>query len=173
MMKKGLVCAIAVLFVGISIIPIAGSLSIERIPTEEQICKTNSDDDTTPPEISVEWEAFQDPPTYGDWYVTFIVDAYDNESGIDRVVMFINDGLHGIITDPGPGPTEYEFTIEWSKAVKTSVFKFVAYNGAGLSAFVIINGSDIKSYSYSQSSSTQQFTNPLFFQILQRLMNIR
>ena len=166
-MKKLLAVTILLLFIGAGLVPIAGSLSIERVPTEEQICKTNSDDDTTPPEISVEWEANK----IGDrWWVTFIVDAYDEESGIDRVEMYINDMFHAVVT--GSGPT-CQFTIQWSKAVKTSVFKFVAYNGAGLSAFVIINGSDIKSYSYSQSSSTQQSTVPFFFQILQRLLTTR
>jgi len=53
--KKGLVIGILVLFVCISLVPIAGSLSIERVSTASQIQKSNLDDDTTPPVTTIYW----------------------------------------------------------------------------------------------------------------------
>ncbi len=147
--KKGLVVGIIVLFIGMSITPSTGNIMFF--------------DDTTPPEIQVTWRTYK---VDGKWYVEFDCEVYDEESDIDRVEMWIDDGIHETIT--GSGPDVYIFTIEWSKALKTSVFKFVAYNGAGLSAFVTVDGSDIKSCSISR-----QFTNPLFVQILQRLLITR
>jgi hypothetical protein len=140
-LKKLLVVCVIVLFLGVAIAPSTGSRM--------------SNDDTTPPEIDVTWEIFKDGCT---WYVNFICDAYDEESGIDRIEMFVNDGIHETIVGTMP---IYEFIIEWSKAFKTSVFRFVAYNRAGLSTFITINGSDIKSYYCSQSSSTQQSSSIL------------
>jgi len=107
--------------------------------------------DQTPPEISVDWETYKYD---GRWYADFICDVYDKESDIDRVEMWINDGIYAEIPDGGPG-TDYVFTLEWGKAIKKAVFKFVAYNDAGLSAIVVVNGSDIKS-----SPSSQYFNSP-------------
>jgi hypothetical protein len=121
-------------------------------------------DDTTPPEIDVSWETYK---VDGKWYVYFDCEFYDEESGINRAVWYLNGVEQSVIVGSGPEPFEFHFTIELSEA-KESVFKFEAINGAGLSAFVEVDGSDINSYSLSQ-----QFTNTLFLQILQQLMNIK
>jgi hypothetical protein len=111
------------------------------------------------PIIDVEWETFKQD---GSWYVRFNCYATDSISGIDRVEMYINDELHETITGPEPS---YEFTIKWSKDLKTSTFKFVAFDKAGNSASVIINGSDIKSCS---NIYIKQLSKNLLIQFLER-----
>jgi len=127
--KKLLVFGVIVLFIGLAFIPSFNAVSISK------------SDDTTPPIIDVTWETYK---FNGTWYVEFTCEAYDPESGIDRVEYYINDKLQDTVPG-GPGPPEYLFIIGWSKALKNCVFKFEAINKAGLSAFVEINGTDIKS----------------------------
>ena len=102
----------------------------------------------------VTWEAFQDPPIYGLWYVTFTCDAVDETSGMDRVEMFINDGHHETITGAGP---IYEFTIEWSEAFKSCTFYWYHYDVAGNVIVEDMPGSDPESYANYQ----QQQSNPI------------
>ncbi|EMR74601.1 PKD domain protein [Thermoplasmatales archaeon SCGC AB-540-F20] len=125
--------------------------AIDNLGFQEEIKSKSIDMDQLPPDIGDPiWEAFKEG---GKWYVTFLVNATDACSGIDRVEMFINDGEHEIIV--GAGPT-YEFVVEWSKAFKSVTFWFYCYDVAGNVASVSVDGSDIESYTYSQSSSTQQ-----------------
>ena len=162
MKKKGLVVAIIVLFIGMSHFPLVGGLSLERnVPKENQLQNSELDDDTTPPIIEVTYEVSGNH--INGWIIEFIAEAYDEESGIDRVEMWIGDEI--IETIKGPGPC-YTFPIKWCKKLTKSIFTFIAYNGAGLSAFDSIAGTDIKVY-----KSSQQFTNLLFLKILHRLMN--
>ena len=114
--------------------------------------------DVAPLDVEVTWETYK---VDGQWYVEFICDSSDP---IDRIEVFINDELMGTMTGSGP----YVFTIEWSKAMKSCIFKFVFYCFGGETATVIIKGSDIKSVSYSH-----QLINQIFLQIFQRLTNIR
>jgi len=69
---------------------------------------------------------------------------------VDKVEMYINDEL--IYTIAGSGP--YIFIIEWSRAMKTCIFKFVFYGFGGDTAVVIIDRLDIKSYSSIRQIST-------------------
>ncbi|GAH09285.1 unnamed protein product, partial [marine sediment metagenome] len=62
------------------------------------------------------------------WYVTFTCDAVDATSKMDRVEMYIDDGLHEIVRGMGP---IYEFTIEWSDAFRMHTFWFYHYDVAG------------------------------------------
>ena len=153
MKKKGLVCVIIVLFLGMAFVSSAGSLSAEK-------CVSADKHITTPPEVEVTWEAYK---VDGKWYIDFICDSSEGMSDIDRVEMYIDDVIHATITGPGP---VYIFTIEWSKAMKSCIFKFVFYDLEGNTAVVIIKGSDIKSCSISQ-----QFTNPLMLRLLERFPN--
>jgi hypothetical protein len=88
------------------------------------------------------------------WYVTLSVNCTDVTSGMDRVEWATNDVVQNITTGPGP---IYNWTIQWSSVVDPPTLKAIAYDKAGNSDFVTINGSDIKSYPFSQSS--QQSSN--------------
>jgi len=153
MLKRGLVIGIMVLLLGMTFVPLAGSLSVEKgVSADMHI--------TTPPEVEVTWEVYK---VDGKWYVDFICDSAEEMDDIDRVEMYIDDAIHEMITGPGP---VYIFTIEWSKAMKSCIFKFVFYGLGGDTAVVIIDGSDIKSHSSSQNvmSITPSIENALFFE---------
>ena len=94
------------------------------------------------------------------YHVTCV--AEDAISGMDRIEMYIDDELHETITGPGPA---YQFEIKWSKELKSSIFKFEAFDKAGNSAFNLINGSDIKSCS---NNYIKQFSKNLVLQFLER-----
>ena len=129
--------------------------SVDYFGNQDETKSVSIDMDQLPPDIGDPvWEAFKE---CGNWYVTFLTNATDACSGIDRVEIFINDGLHEVIT--GAGPT-YEFIIEWSPVFKSATFWFYCYDVAGNVASVLVNGSDIKSYSRSQSNSQQSSSTP-------------
>ena len=113
--------------------------------------------DVAPLDVEVTWEVYKED---GQWYVTFTCESAES---IDRIEVFINDELMETMAGPGP----FGFTIEWTKSITTSTFKFVFYSLGEETSTVIIKGSDIKSASYSH-----QFINSIFLQIFQRLMNI-
>jgi len=97
------------------------------------------------------------------WYVTLSVNCTDANSGMDRVEWAINDVVQNITTGPGPN---YNWTIQWSDVVDPPTFKAIAYDKAGNSDFVTINGSDIKSHPRSQSVNTHLSSNMLFWEVL-------
>jgi hypothetical protein len=101
---------------------------------------TTKEDDTPTPIIEVTWETYK---LNGTWYVDFNCSFYDNGSGIKRVVWYLNGKEMDVIVGPGP-VYEFHFTVKLSIA-KKSVFRFEAYYGDGLSSFVEVDGSDIKS----------------------------
>lgn len=246
-LNRGWVAIVILLFVGMSMLPVSGSISVERVSTDNQICKSNSGDDTTPPvttisfdppypdgdngwyvsDVTITLEATDDmsgvdfikyllddgdwltytgpftvesddyhrityyavdkagnveqpsevirfgidqtPPTIevtweaykedGTWYILFTVTCSDATSGVDRVEFYINDVLE--YTD-NTGP--YEWILMYSGWPWT--YKFIVFDMAGNSAFVILDDDDI----YSNSQSSQQSSNPLFFKILGRLL---
>ena len=129
--------------------------SVDNVGNEEAHNSFQIDMDQTVADIEeVTWEAFQDPPVYGLWYVTFTCDAVDATSGMDRVEMFINDGFHEEVV--GVGPT-YEFTIEWSAAFESVTFYWYHYDVAGNVIVEDMPGSDPESYANYQ----QQQSNPI------------
>ena len=139
--RKGLVLAIVILFVSISTMPLAGSLSMERVSTKEQISKSNMVNDTTPPDIEVTWEAFKEKEGWDTcWYVKFTVLCNDNESGVDRVEFGIEFLTQDIDYEP-----PYEWTIEWSNNIITppEFFSFTAFDKAGNSAFDTVKYSEL------------------------------
>ena len=128
--------------------------AIDNVGNEESINSFTIDMDQTVPDIEeVTWEAFQDPPIYGLWYVTFTCDATDATSGMDRVEMFINDGFCEEIV--GGGPT-YEFTIEWSSILETVTFWFYHYDVAGNVIADDLPGDEPQSH-----ANYQQQSNPI------------
>jgi len=134
--------------------------AIDNVDNEESPHNTFTVDiDQTEPEIDAAWEAYQEGLR---WYVRFTITATDATSGMERVEMWINLGIHETVT--GTGPT-YEFVIQWSSVFKTVTFKFVAYDLAGHSDYDEILGGNITAYPYpsvkSQSSSQHTHTSPV------------
>ena len=132
---------------------------IDNVGNDETHHILTIDIDQTNPNMDVEWEIYKQG---GSWYVRFTCVASDVKSKMDRVEMYIDDELHETITGPVPS---YEFEIKWSKDLKTSTFKFVAFDIAGNSAFELINGSDIKSCS---NIYIKQLSKNLVIQFLER-----
>lgn len=85
--RKGLAVAVIVLFIGMSV---------------SSTGRLMSDDDTTPPEIELQWEGHQEN---GLWYVGIYAVCYDYESGMNRV-EFYRDGTLRMTVD-GAGPDYY------------------------------------------------------------------
>jgi len=136
--------------------------AIDNIGKVESTNSFTIDMDQTIPEIAeVEWEAFQDPPIYGLWYVTFTCDATDAMSGMDRVEFYFGCEEHEIIV--GAGPT-YEFTIEWSEDFKKHTFWFYHYDVAGNMIADDLLGEVVVSLAQVQ----QQQSNPVSRKLAQR-----
>jgi hypothetical protein len=123
--------------------------------------------DFTPPTIDISWDVYRQTLK---WHVKFDIMADDTISGMDSFLhIYINDILQ----------IEYEiidwgnvvFEIQWSNNFKYFTFGFGCSDIACNYIVKNVNGSDIKAFSFNKIS--QQSTSPLFFQILQRLMNVR
>jgi hypothetical protein len=104
-------------------------------------------------EDGVHWEAFRDNPTSNVWYVRFWTNATDATSGMDRVEMYINEGLHEI--NASPDGKLYEFVLMWSTAFETVTFLWEHYDRAGWHTDDEILGNEPFSKSYS--SETRNF----------------
>ncbi len=114
------------------------------------------------PSINVDW----DVKIKGlSWFVRFICEAKDGQSGMDRVEMYINNELQLTVNSSGP---LYEFIIRYSGILTNSTFKFVAYDKAGHSAFTLVNGSDIKSNAQFESGSYQNSEYLWFLRLIDR-----
>jgi len=133
--------------------------SVDKAGNTEEVKSATFKFDTTPPEILVDWEVNK---IDGKWIVNFIITCDYLEGG--RIEIYMNNELLETIVG-GDGSTYY-FSIEWSTTIKTAVLKFLAYDEAGNSAVVIIDGSDIKSYSF-----IHQFRNQLMLRLLKRFQN--
>jgi hypothetical protein len=92
MFRKGIVLVVIILLVGVSI-PSTGMVY---------------NDDTTPPEIELHWEAYKKDEK---WYIRFNATCFDNESGMNRVEFFYNSILQEIIFGLGP-LYEWELKLE-------------------------------------------------------------
>lgn len=101
----------------------------------------------------VEWQSYKDPPFIGEWFVKFSCYAEDTISGMDRVEMYINEGLSEKIAGIGP---LYEFVIEWSSVFDSSIFNFEHYDIAGNMIERDIQGSSIESYPDHQNKQESQ-----------------
>jgi hypothetical protein len=136
--------------------------SIDNVGNEEAKHTFYINMDQTKPEIpeSITYSS-EKIGTY--WYITFNVTCTDATSLMDRVEWATNDVVQNITTGPGPN---YNWTIQWSDVVDPPTFKAIAYDKAGNSDFVTINGSDIKSHPRSQSVNTHLSSNMLFWEVL-------
>jgi len=104
--------------------------------------------DTVDPNIDeVLWEAEKDG-LLGPWIITFTCNAVDATSAMNRVEMYIDDGLWETIESPGP---EYTFEYELPNIFDDIIFKFIHYDNAGRSTTDKIEGSNITSYSVIES----------------------
>ena len=113
LLRKGLVCGIVVLFLGLSIMPLVGSLSVEnRVSIHIPIYGTGSrDTDTTPPVTTATLNPPE--PNANGWYNTIVwvtLNATDNESGVNVTYYQINDEGWGIYTQSFYVP-EYGFIV--------------------------------------------------------------
>ena len=133
--------------------------SVDKAGNTEEVKSATFKFDTTQPEILADWNVIK---MDNKWIVKFIITSFYLEGG--RIEIYMNNELYETIA--GDNGSTYYFSIEWSTALKTAVFKFVAYDEAGNSAFTLINGSDIKSYSFSQ-----YFINQLMLRSLERFQN--
>ena len=120
------------------------------IDMDQTLCEIDAD--------GVHWEAFQDG-LFGDWYVRFWTNATDATSGMDRVEMYINEGLIEINTSPDGA--RYEFVIMWSTVLETVTFSWRHYDRVGWDTYDEIQGDEPSSKSYSsetRKSSQKQIT---------------
>jgi hypothetical protein len=121
------------------------------------------DIDKTPPIITVEWEV--EKVGWTEWLVFFTIKCNDNASGMDRLEIFINNGLQHVFT--GPGWTyHFGFIIYGDSPLS---FKFIAYDQAGNYAVVVVNDTDISSYNLVKDIFNQLSTYPLILRLLERI----
>jgi len=105
LIKKGLVFAVILFFIGMSIIPVIESLSVEKnILTKELYYKfdNRNENDTTPPVTTIYFNP-PEPNGLNDWYVTNIVitlEATDDLSGVDYIKYLLDDNDWTIYTSP-------------------------------------------------------------------------
>jgi len=161
--RKIMVCAILISFLGLSTVPLAGSIS-----TKIDILKNTDTNFMEPPVIKDAYWELTGSNSQG-WIVTFYVDCYDETSGMNRVEYELGDEL--MYTDFGPTPPyiwilENPFDIEdW----ENKIIRITAYDNAGNSDFVIFECSEIKSKSCVRIFY-QIFPNHPIFQILIQLL---
>ncbi len=130
--------------------------AIDNAGNEELITFFTIDMDQTKPIIDhdgVHLEAFK-KCYFGDWYILFWTNATDATSGMDRVEMYINKGLHEI--NDSPDGILYEFVIMWSISLESVIFKWKHYDLAGWHEDDEINPYYIRDYSKSYFSEKQK-----------------
>ena len=123
--------------------------SVDYLNNVEDVKSATLDIDKTPPEIDIDW--YINKIGWNRWRVTFNIDISNETSGIDRIEIFINDGLHSVVTGPGP-------TYSWSFVISGDLFftlKFVAYDQACNQAIVIVNSSEINTFPSIKSNNYQ------------------
>jgi hypothetical protein len=105
LLLKSLALVIFILLMGISTMPLTGSLSVEKhISTKELICNSDSrgDNDTTPPVTTIYFDP-SEPNGLNHWYVTDIeitLEATDDMSGVDFIKYLLDDNDWMIYTSP-------------------------------------------------------------------------
>jgi hypothetical protein len=130
----------------------------------EDVKSTTLDIDKTPPNMTVEWDV--EKIGWRKWLISFTITIIDNTSGssIDRLEIFMNEGLQTVI--PGSGPT-----YGWSVVIFGDApvdFKFIAYDTAGNYAVVEVTSTEISYHNRIKDIFTQQSINPLVLRLLER-----
>ena len=143
--------------------------SVDKLGNTEDVKSATLDIDQTPPWIRVEWEVTK--ISWRKWKVGFTIYCTDNTSGIDRIDFLLNGILQDTVTGPGP-------IYGWSFIITSGLritFEFVAWDLACNQAVVLVNDSDLNTYTYSKSIFTQQSNHirlQRFFERLQLLETI-
>jgi streptogramin lyase len=102
--------------------------AVDNVGNEETHHTFLIDMDQTPPEIELTYEwAGTSPP----WEFSFIANATDATSGMERVEFYLNEGLQKVISGPGP---EYIFTLLYVPP-PSAIWKAIAFDFAGLNEF--------------------------------------
>ena len=117
--------------------------AIDNVGNEESINIFTTDIDQKPPEVLFEWDIFEEG---GIIYIKFSIKSFDATSGMDRVEMYINEGLHEVNTQPDEA--YYEFVIQWSDIFKTCTFMFVSCDSAGKK--IIVKLESIKAFLFGR-----------------------
>jgi hypothetical protein len=136
--------------------------SVDIEGNQEDIKSATLDIDKTPPNISVEWTVEK----LG-WFmrrVYFNIIISDNTSGLDRLEIYIDDGLQAVITGPGP-VIGWNFNLPYGSDFN---FKFIAWDNACNQATVVVNSSDITVINKEKSSENQ---HPFYFYFQEILKN--
>jgi hypothetical protein len=138
----------------------------------EDVKSATLDIDKTPPDVTVEWDV--ERIGWRKWRITLYIIAEDGISGMDRVEFFLNEGHQSTVSGAGP-------TYAWSFVIHGGIpfsIKVVVYDIAGHSTIVIVNDTDISTYSFDKGIFTSQ-SNQLvlikFFEMvpfIQRLLDI-
>lgn len=113
--RKGFVCATLFVLVTISVMPLSGSLSMERISIDKQIQKTNLGNDTTPPFTTYSINRTAHNGVYNT-SIKVTLNATDNGSGVN-VTYYDAPGSGGL--------KEYK---EPFIIAMTGIFNFVYYS---------------------------------------------
>ncbi len=142
-------------------------LAVDNVGNVESTNEFFFDLDLTPPVIAeIQWDTYKKG---GFWYVDFTTSATDATSGMDRVEMYLNNGLHQIINGSGP---DYVFTLQWSEAFRKHTFWFYHFDKAGNVAIASLNGSIIEPYPYVKSYNMLFLRQLKNFQILPKILDI-
>jgi hypothetical protein len=136
--------------------------SVDNAGNVEDVKSAYLDIDKTPPTMTVEWEV--DKVGWREWFVYFTIKCVDNASGMDRLEIFINDGLQNVYTGP---LWTYHFSLKIYGDLPLS-FEFIGYDIAGNYAVVEVKDTDISYLNQIRDIFTQQCINPLVLRILER-----
>jgi hypothetical protein len=103
--------------------------AVDNVGNAESHKSFTIDMDQTPPviDLTYEWADGPNPPG-PPWEFSFIVNATDATSGMERVEYYLNEGLQKIITGPGP---EYIYSLLYVPPAH-AIWTAFAYDFAGL-----------------------------------------
>jgi hypothetical protein len=108
--------------------------AIDNANNEESIKSFTLDIDKTPPiDIQVELGFYREG---GFYYLDISIKGKDTIAGMDRIEIYINNGLQEIIEGSGP---DYVFTIQWVDDIIRHTLMIYLYDRAGNVKVVTIN----------------------------------
>ena len=122
--------------------------AVDNVGNAESHNSFTIDMDQTPPDVDITYKYEGRRPPY---LFIFTATATDAESGMERFEFYLNAGLQETVYGSGP---EYVFSLLYVP-IPVEIWKAVAYDMAGLSAFDTLKYSVLNINSNSQSSSIQ------------------
>jgi hypothetical protein len=105
--------------------------SIDNAGNEEDVHSFTIKIDQTKPKLRCYYWLYKEDRK---WHVKYTAICNDSTSGIDRVGLYINNGL---VSEDNEEP--YEWTFEWSDIFEYVIVKLVSFNKAGNSEYDDIN----------------------------------